>query len=404
MKRILLFILVIQGLTTASAQNKLLISGQITDETGQPLPGAGVSIGGFRLGTVADSTGHYQLKVGPGNYNLIFQMLGYMTATANLVADNKPIIFNIKLKESITRLSEVVIRPERRNKKWEKSFRESFIGITPNAKACKILNPEVLRFEYNAEKKILTASTNDLLVVENKALGYRIKYLLKYFQKDEETGLVFFYGLPTFEELKSTPKQLQQYAKKRAEAYMGSPEHFFSALYKETLELEGFMVRNLVKKKNPRFIPEKNIDESLARLSEKMEGPKGYILNDVLVILKNKRREMDSVEVLSSGEFYISGLVRQKSDNLKTLRFDGALYVVYTPERERSAYRDSGFRIERPGEYADYQVSVINHTNGELSFYADGRIFDPASVIIEGHMAYERIADMVPRDYLVTDY
>src|SRR5687768_12739921 len=158
MKRILLFILVIQGLTTASAQNKLLISGQITDETGQPLPGAGVSVGGFRLGTVADSTGHYQLKVGPGNYNLIFQMLGYTTATANLVADNKPIIFNIKLKESITRLSEVVIRPERRNKKWEKSFRESFIGTTPNAKACKILNPEVLRFEYNAEKKILTAS------------------------------------------------------------------------------------------------------------------------------------------------------------------------------------------------------------------------------------------------------
>jgi hypothetical protein len=404
MKRTLLLILLLHALLTVSAQNKLVISGQITDETGQPLPGAGVSIGDFRLGTVADSTGHYQLKVGPGNYNLIFQMLSYMTATANVVADNKPIIFNIKLKESITRLSEVVIKPERRNKKWEESFRESFIGITPNAKACKILNPEVLRFEYNAEKKILTANTNDLLIVENNALGYRIKYLLKYFQKDEETGLVFFYGLPTFEELKGTSKQMQQYAEKRAEAYMGSPEHFFSALYKNTLEPDGFMVKNLVKKKNPKFLPEKNIDENIARLSEKMEGPKGYILNDVLVILKNKRREMDSIEVLSPGEFHINELIRQKSENLKTIRFDGALYVVYTPDQERSAYRATGFRIERPEEYSDYQVSVINQANRELSFYADGRIFDPASVIMEGYMAYERIADMVPRDYLVTEY
>jgi hypothetical protein len=404
MKRISLLILLLLVLGKVSAQNKLLISGQVTDENGQPLPGAGVSIGDFRLGTVADSTGHFQLKVGPGNYNLIFQMLGYRTATANLVADNKPIIFNTKLKESVTQLNEVVIRPGRRNKKWEDSFRDSFIGTTPNAKACRIVNPEVLRFEYNAEKKILTASTDQFLLVENKALGYRIKYLLKYFQKDEETGLVFFYGLPTFEELKGTPKQFQEYAEKRSQAYRGSPEHFFSALYRNMLEAEGFMVRNLVKKKNPKYVANKNIDEDISRLAKKVEEQKSYILNGVLIMLKNKKLELDSIEVLRRGEFHIDGLIRQKSENLKTIRFDGALYVIYVTEGESGAYRGSGFRIQRPEEYSDYQVSVINHAGGELSFYADGRIFDPASVTIEGYMAYERIADMVPRDYLVTDY
>lgn len=404
MKKISLLILLLQVLMTASAQQKLLISGQITDESGQPLPGAGVSIGDFRLGTVADSTGHYQLKVAAGNYNLIFQMVGYLTTTANLIVDNKPVVSNIKLKENITRLNEVVIRPEKRNKKWEKIFSDSFIGTTPNAKACKILNPEVLRFEYNAEKKILTAGTNDFLIIENKALGYRIKYLLKYFQKDEETGLVFFYGFPTFEELKGTPKQLQQYAEKRAEAYRGSPEHFFSALYKNTLETEGFMVRHLVKKKNPKFRPQNEIDQNIARLSEKMEGPKGYMLDGMLMILKARKRETDSIEVLSQGEFYPEGLVRQKTENLKTIRFEGSLYVVYTPETESSSYRVSGFAVQRPVEYDAYQISVINHSSRELSFYADGRVFDPASVITEGYMAYERIADMVPRDYLSTEY
>ncbi|HKG06575.1 MAG TPA: carboxypeptidase-like regulatory domain-containing protein, partial [Pedobacter sp.] len=199
MKRISLLVLLFHVLLTGFAQNKLTISGEIKDETGQPLPGAGVLLADYRLGAVADNNGRFQLSVGPGSYNLLVQMIGYTTVMTNVIVDAKAVVVDIVLKENIGQLKEIVIRPDRRASKWLGTFTDSFVGITPNSRKCKIINPQVLRFEYNDERKILTATSDDFLVVENKALGYRIKYLLKYFQKDEATGLVFFYGFPTFE-------------------------------------------------------------------------------------------------------------------------------------------------------------------------------------------------------------
>ncbi|MES2457614.1 MAG: carboxypeptidase-like regulatory domain-containing protein [Bacteroidota bacterium] len=404
MKKITLLIFLLHVLLTGFAQNKLMISGEIKDETGQPLPGAGILLGDYRLGTVADNAGRFQLRVGPGNYNVLVQMIGYSTVMANVIVEDKSVVVNIVLKESIGQLKEVVIRPDRRTSKWITTFTESFVGITPNARKCKIINPQVLRFEYNDDRKILTATSDDFLVIENKALGYRIKYLLKYFQKDEATGLVFFYGFPTFEDLKGTPAQIRDYAAKRAQAYKGSPEHFFSALYKNALQSEGFTVKNLVKKKNPEYVAPPAVDENIERASKKIADDKGRYFSDVLTILENKKRQTDSIEVISRGEFRITELLQQKTENLKSIRFDGALYVVYTKEGESNSYATSGYSIARPEEYNRYQVSVVNHANRELSFYGDGRIFDPASIVVEGYMAYERIADMVPRDFLVTDY
>ncbi|HKG07684.1 MAG TPA: hypothetical protein VKB19_14535, partial [Pedobacter sp.] len=189
-----------------------------------------------------------------------------------------------------------------------------------------------------------------------------------------------------------------------AQAYKGSPEHFFTALYKNALQSEGFIVKNLVKKKNPEYVPPVEVDENIERASKKIEENKGRYFSDVLTILENKKKQTDSIEVISRGAFHISDLLQQKTENLKSIHFNGALYVIYTQEGESSSYASSGYSIARPEDYTRYQVSVVNHANRELNFYSDGRIFDPASIVVEGYMAYERIADMVPRDYLVTDY
>jgi hypothetical protein len=389
----------------SSAQNKLLISGTVKDEKGQPLRGAGILVGDHRIGTAADSTGHFELRVGPGNYNLIFEVAGYETSTTNAIVEDKAIEINIIIKKNLIRPVETVVRPNRYRSDWLRTFRASFIGTSANARKCRIINPDIIAFEYNFDKKILTAKANDLLIVENQAMGYRIKYLLKYFQKDEETGLVFFYGFPAFEELKGTASQNKEYLANRRLAYQGSPEHFFSALYKNTLQEEGFMVKNLVKKKNPKYVPDTTIDDNIKRVNKKVEEiDKGRYYGEALAFLKYKKRETDSVEVISRGEFRINDLLQQKSESMKTIKFDGALYVVFIKEGENERYSSSGYSIMRPDEYSAYQVSVINHSKTELGFYADGRIFDPVSIVTEGYMAYERIADMVPRDYLVTEY
>lgn len=59
------------------AQSRL-ISGQVSDEKGMPLPGATVQIKGTATGTITDADGKYSLQASTGNV-LIFSFIGYET-------------------------------------------------------------------------------------------------------------------------------------------------------------------------------------------------------------------------------------------------------------------------------------------------------------------------------------
>jgi hypothetical protein len=70
------------------------------------------------------------------------------------------------------------------NADWKKNyeqFKKDFIGTNDNAKFCKILNPRVLDLIYYRKTQTLEASTDEFLVMENDALGYRTKFLLNEF-------------------------------------------------------------------------------------------------------------------------------------------------------------------------------------------------------------------------------
>src|SRR5690606_19390011 len=99
------------------------------------------------------------------------------------------------------------IIPDPYRSKRLKVFKDTFIGTSENAKDCKLINPEVLQLDYDAENRILKVKADEFIVVENKALGYRIKYLLKYYEKDEENNVVVFYGYPYFEEMEENVKK-----------------------------------------------------------------------------------------------------------------------------------------------------------------------------------------------------
>ncbi|PHI21346.1 hypothetical protein CEQ90_02810 [Lewinellaceae bacterium SD302] len=60
--------------------NAQAISGTITSAaTGEPLPYASIYVPETGSGTVSNENGRYQIKLGPGNYTLVFQYLGYAT-------------------------------------------------------------------------------------------------------------------------------------------------------------------------------------------------------------------------------------------------------------------------------------------------------------------------------------
>ncbi len=81
------------------------VSGVVTDEKGEPLIGASVSIVGTKLGTVTDFEGHYSITLPKDKKQLRFAFIGYVTQTLRA---NGPSL-NVRMREDNTALNEVAV-------------------------------------------------------------------------------------------------------------------------------------------------------------------------------------------------------------------------------------------------------------------------------------------------------
>lgn len=89
------------------AQEKTLVSGTITDETGVPLPGVSVVVKGTSRGVSADFDGKYDIQASKGEV-LQFSFVGY-TTQEKVVSGGKTQTINVKLKEQVQELTGVVV-------------------------------------------------------------------------------------------------------------------------------------------------------------------------------------------------------------------------------------------------------------------------------------------------------
>lgn len=88
-----------------STLKDIVISGTVTAENGEPLPGVNILIKGSVTGTVTDVTGAYSLEVPEGSA-LIFSFIGYETQEI-LIGTNSKI--NISMVEDISALEEIIV-------------------------------------------------------------------------------------------------------------------------------------------------------------------------------------------------------------------------------------------------------------------------------------------------------
>ncbi|SIR42284.1 SusC/RagA family TonB-linked outer membrane protein [Maribacter ulvicola] len=88
------------------AQNEISVSGTVTDEGGQPLPGASIIIKGTTTGTQTDFDGLYALNNVPNNGTLVISYIGYATQE---IAVNDQTTINVSLSEDSQALEEVVV-------------------------------------------------------------------------------------------------------------------------------------------------------------------------------------------------------------------------------------------------------------------------------------------------------
>jgi hypothetical protein len=402
-KHICSSILLLFLFASVSAQN-LTISGVVKDKKGETIPGAGVYLSNYKNATVTNSDGRFVLtNLKPGNYDVLVQMMGYLPISKNVILSDKSANIEIVVQENTIALNEVVIRVDPNREKYLKMFTDFFIGRTPNSEKCKILNPAVLNVDYDNEAQTLTVKSSDFLIIENKALGYKLRYMLQLFEYNAKTRIVYFAGLPTFEDLKGSKSKKKTWMKNRETAYHGSSQQFFKSLYAGTSKENGFIIYKLIKIPNQQRPADSVINHNIKRLMSAQHGVIriGSAENDGLNYWLKVQQMPKDMTILDRSEIMLDTLVQQRQRNLKSMNFNDELYVMYTHERETVGYTNvSGQSINRPLDIPNYQISVIHLLQAPMSFYPNGGTYEPKSMLFEGFWAYEKIADTVPMDYI----
>nr|WP_294946130.1 carboxypeptidase-like regulatory domain-containing protein [uncultured Mucilaginibacter sp.] len=348
----------------ASGQNT--ISGTVRDDKGETLPGVTVFLSGTKSITAADNNGKFNLKnIAPGSYTLTARFIGFQTFT-RVIAVAKNLTIDVKLQPSVSQLAEVKISAY--SEEYYQKFRQYFLGTTANAEKCTILNKDALHFHFDKATNTLTVTADDFLEIENKALGYKIKYLLQSFRLNDDEQLLSYQGQSVFEELKpSTPKEAKTWKQNREMAYKGAIYHFLRSVYMGTLEKDGYAVYNILNKTKP-----------------------GETEDSKPIRPDRKQLTADSLMRVIDGDF-------------KSLNHTQSLFVVYT-HYEPEAYANTG---------SEYNVKMTTRWNtfpkgqySMLSFLMPGIVVDkhgyyspPDGLAVEGRMAREQIADLNPLEY-----
>ena len=97
--------LLITPSTTRLAADRTL-SGRVTDEKSEGLPGVTVLLKGTQRGTVTDADGRYKLDVPDGNSTLVFSFVGYLSQEVQVGGQTS---VNISLKADDKTLDEIVV-------------------------------------------------------------------------------------------------------------------------------------------------------------------------------------------------------------------------------------------------------------------------------------------------------
>lgn len=88
------------------AKYETMVSGKITDETGQPLPGVNILVKGTTIGTTSDNEGNYTIRVPDPETILVFSFIGYSPQEIKVGGQSQ---INVSLLPDIQSLQEVVV-------------------------------------------------------------------------------------------------------------------------------------------------------------------------------------------------------------------------------------------------------------------------------------------------------
>ncbi|PHI21803.1 hypothetical protein CEQ90_00515 [Lewinellaceae bacterium SD302] len=93
-----------------------VITGNISNEFGEPVPYANVFVQQNQTGTVSDDAGHYTMRLDvEGEYRLVFSSLGYESQSQEVLLTGDSLWLNIQLKTSGVELAEITVNADKRD-------------------------------------------------------------------------------------------------------------------------------------------------------------------------------------------------------------------------------------------------------------------------------------------------
>lgn len=370
------------------------LSGTITDAaTGAPIPSASVFLSNTSRGTATDAAGLFTIYNFPdGRFDVVITCLGYDTYVITVESSRLPEQLSIRLKQKVKELQEVVVGGSEilSWNDWGQFFLKNFIGTSAIAEDCKITNHEVIVLRRNKKTRNITAVANEQLIIENKALGYRIYYQLENFEFEQKTNYVFFAGYPYFEAMTTKKeKTMKRWEQNRQETYFGSQMHFLRALYRNQLAQEKFDVRRLIKVENTEKKRVKNIYRLYAM------GQPGTF-RDSSGYYEKILNEPDEKSFLQAP--LLSGdSIAYATDSVSLfLSFSDYLYVVYKNKKEPDLYLSQTRQHRSP----TYISSEIRLSTDEIQVFYNGSFYPGTAIVNNGFWGWwEKIGTMLPYDY-----
>ncbi|MEO6135384.1 MAG: carboxypeptidase-like regulatory domain-containing protein [Ginsengibacter sp.] len=339
-----------------------VIRGKVLDKNSrQPLQGASVFAQNTTQGTATNSDGEFRLYLPNGGYNIAITFTGYETENirVNQSTPSRDSLL-VELSPEMKSMEEVSIAFSNEVKDgWQKYgafFTENFIGQSKFASECVIKNPEVLRFYFSKKKNQLKVVTREPLVVDNFALGYTIKFAIDSFINNYNTNTNLFIGQPLFVEMEGTDEQLQKWDENREIAYNGSMLHFMRSLYQRTLKEEGFELQFIVKNK----------EEEMPIQIPNLYGALNYSKDDSTNVVEFRPNQLE-------------------------------IALIYNKEKPELAYTKLDSTAKKK-----FQLSTLTFAKGEyVVIEQNGYYYDQEDIITNGYLAFKKVGDMLPYDYLL---
>jgi len=355
-----------------NTSSQSIISGKVTDkDTGEPLIGANVYLSNSTKGAAADSSGIFSIfKIPYGNYDLVVSYVGYKPEKFKIRLDNEYLQKDIALKMKDNIFDEVVVTGD--NREWKKNyliFEKEFLGTSKNAIKTKILNPFIINFDTDRKSDYFSAYPHEIIKIENLALGFNLNLYLELFEFQD--GIIRYFFVPNFEEMiPKDKKQAKNWEKERLRAYMGSLRHLLSLLYTGKKYLhndEGFAIG---------FVESLNAYEF--EYSEPVE-------RDSLII---DNEESFEKSIKSTGVL----MIRYR------IEYEERGYVKYMQAEIKNLVELGESRRGLSG--LNQQDSFIVPNRPLTYFTKNGELRDPNSFTMYGYMGWQRVADMLPIEYI----